>query len=443
MLTAAWEYLKPHAIQSALWRCKSRFAAVVAGRGSGKTTLARRRIVQYLAVKKPWADPIYAYCLPTREQAKRIVWPKLKELIPRNWVKTINETELKIETVFGSCVYVFGMDKPHRAEGLQYDGVVIDESSDQKPSVFNTTILPALSHRRAWCWRIGAAKRFGIGARDFRGFFIKGMRKECINNDPTMRIESFEWSSEDIVDETTIAFAKATLDSKDYNEQYRAKWEETGGSIYHGYHDTLNVSTEAAYNPALPIVIGSDFNVNPMSWVLAHRFPNKLHIFDEIFLRNVSTGDTLNYLYQRYGGHKAGFQFFGDATGKARKTAADSAAFSDYIQIKNDARFKGAKVYYPSSNPSITDRFASVNAMLCNTIGERRLLINPKCERLRNDLMQMTYIEYTREPDERNKDSGHITDALGYIVHFVYPLKALQTEATAHIQSFTHAPSIV
>lgn len=436
MLPNSWfeTNLKPHAQQSALWRCKARFVAVVAGRGSGKTMLARMRIVRMLPLKKPWSDPLYFYALPTVQMAKRIAWPKIKELIPREWVKDKNETEMRIDTVFGSTLYLFGMDKPARAEGSQYDFGVIDESSDHKPGVFNKTFLPALSHKKGVCWRIGVPKRYGPGAKDFKTFYEKGLRGECINNNPEMRIQSFTWQSKDLVDPDVLAFARANLEARDFNEQYDAKWEEVGGKIYYAYDDILNTD-EVVYRQELPIVVGSDFNVNPMSWVIGHRFKNRIDIFDEIYLRNVSTQDALNELYRRYSSHRRGFEFFGDATGRARKTAASSAAFSDYIQIKNDSRFRGSKIFYPKSNPYLTDRYASVNAMLCNANRERRLFVNPRCVNLRKDLDARVYIEGTREPDNSNPDAGHITDALGYIVHRAFPLTIItESSPQAHIE---------
>jgi hypothetical protein len=158
---AAWFQLRYHAQQAAMWRTKKRFVAAACGRGSGKTELARRRIVRFLPIKKPWADPMYFYALPTFAQARRVAWKKIKALIPREWCTKINESEMLIETVFGSSLYVVGMDKPQRIEGDQWDGGVVDESCDQKPKAFDLSIRPALTHRNGWCWRIGVPKRHG------------------------------------------------------------------------------------------------------------------------------------------------------------------------------------------------------------------------------------------------------------------------------------------
>lgn len=387
--------------------------------------LSRRYIVRCLPIIKHWSDPIYFYALPTREQAKRIAWIKIKKLIPPDWLTkdSINETELKITTKFGSTLYVLGMDKPQRAEGLQYDGGIIDESSDQKPGVFDRTFLPALSDRKGFCWRIGVPKRYGVGGAEFKQFYEKGLKGECIANDPNLRIESFTWPSEDIVDASTILFAKSELDPRDYSEMYRASWQQASGQIFFAYDDLLNVDDSIVWRRNLPLTISMDFNVDPMAWVIGQRVENgRLNIFDELWLRNVSTQEALNKLYERYPNSAAGYEFFGDASARARKTAATSAAMSDYIIIANDKRFKGAKIIFPKSNPNISDRFASCNAMFCNSLGDRRVKIHPRCKMLRQDLARRVYIEGTREPNDKG-DVGHITDALGYLIHRAYPLK--------------------
>lgn len=424
-LTPAWYPLRFHPQQSALWRTDARFVAACAGRGSGKTELARRRVVRFLPVRKPHSDPQYFYALPTREQAKRIAWGKIKELIPKDWLAKdgINETELKITTKFGSILYVFGMDKPQRAEGLQYDGGVIDESSDQKPLVFEKTFLPALSARNGWCWRIGVPKRFGVGGPSFKTFFDRGMKHESIIPDrPDLRIESYTWKSEDIVDPALIQFARQNLDDKDYNEQYGASWEDSGGRIFYAFDDVMNTDDSIAYQSNAPLCICSDFNVSPMAWCIGQRTEKEFLVFDEIWLRDTNTQATLDELWKRYSAHNGGWEFYGDATGRARKTCGNSAAQSDYLIIRADTRFKDAKVYYPKSNPSVVDRFASCNAMFKNQLNERRCRIHPRCKYLRKDLLQRAYVEGTREADDSG-DIGHITDALGYALHRLFPIR--------------------
>lgn len=411
MLTAAWTPLRYHAQQSRLWRTKRRFVAVAAGRGSGKTELARRRAIRFLPIKKPWPDPMYFYALPTRSQCKRVAWQSLLALIPAPWIKKINESEMMVKTIFGSRLFAVGMDRPQRIEGNQWDGGVIDESCDQHPGSFDKSILPALSHRDGWCWRIGVPKRVGVGAADFKGFFFD----KCE--------ERYSWPSSDILSEAKLRYAMENLDPRDYREQYHASWETAGGLVFHAF-DAANIQDAACYHADKSLIVSSDFNVNPMCWVLGHLTDDGLDVFDELFVRNTNTPNTLDMLFARHGGHRSGFEFYGDASGRARKT---SASASDYAIIRQDNRFSGAAVYYAKKNPRVTDRVASCNALLCNAAGQRRLRIHPRCKVLIKDLQERAWKEDRNEPDDYG-DVGHMSDALGYVVHRRYPITVIKPE---------------
>jgi hypothetical protein len=58
------------------------------------------------------------------------------------------------------------------------------------------------------------------------------------------------------------------------------------------------------------------------------------------------------------------------------------------------------------------DRITNVNAMLCNANGQRRLLIDPKCQQLIRALDTLTYKKGTKVPD-KSGGQDHITDASG------------------------------
>lgn len=419
MITSAWTPLRYHEKQNKLWRTKAKFCAVVAGRGSGKTELARRRIVRYLAVKKPWPDPIYLYALPTYKQARKVAWDPIIRLVPERWIKKANTTTLTIETIFGSKLYIMGMDKPARAEGVQWDGIVLDESSDQRPGIFDLSLLPAMSHRDPWCWRIGVPKRYGIGATEFKKFFDDCTKRQVEGN-PNW--EAYWWPSEEIVPDHVLEIAKEHLDERDYNEQYCASWEQAGGVIFYCFDEMLNVRDDIHLDHGAPIIIGSDFNVDPMSWVICQEqvIDNEkcLLVLDEIFVRDTNTESTLNRLAERFQAHQHGFVFYGDASGRARKT---SASFSDYAQIKNHPFFKTrSEVYYPRVNPLVVNRFAACNAMFKNATGVRRCYVHPRCTNLIFDIKSRAWKPGTREPNDSG-DIGHLTDALGYVIHKRYP----------------------
>ena len=71
----------------------------------------------------------------------------------------------------------------------------------------------------------------------------------------------------------------------------------------------------------------------------------------------------------------------------------------------------------------VQDRIAAVNALIKSASGRRRLLVHPRCKHLIKDLTYLAYLEGGREIDKRDPDANHITDALGYPLSYLRPLK--------------------
>lgn len=398
----------------------SRFAVVIAGRRSGKTEIAKRELVLALCEKKPWSDPRYFYAAPTRDQARRIAWRDFKALVPPEWVADISETHLVIETVFGSELHVVGMDKPERIEGPPWDGGIEDETCDQKTNAFNATIYPALADRLGWCWRIGVPKRRGPSAREVKETYGRAARKDLKD------WLALTWPSSTVLSAETLADARDKLDAKTYREQFEASWETAGGAIYYAFDSAYNVRP-CFYDPNTVLLIGSDFNVDPMCWTIAQERPSGIvEIIDEIVLSNANTPMTLEELKKRYPNHAAGFEFYGDATGKARKTSASS---SDYQLILNHPFFvkAGRTVHYPGANPKHPDRYATVNTALCTASGRRRLFIDPKCHKIIDDLIHVYEDEGTGDAAQV-ADMVHMSDALGYLLMYKLPLSTVLME---------------
>jgi hypothetical protein len=341
------------------------------------------------------------------------VWDDLIALIPQKWIKNVSKSDQTIDTLYGSRIYVRGLDAPQRLEGLQYKGGIIDESSDVKPGTFKKSIRPALTEHKGWCWRIGVPKRDGIGAVEYKDWFDRGF-----GQDP--EIKSFCWPSSSVVDPEEIEKAKKDLSPEEYREQFEASWLDASGCIFYSFEPDYNVR-HVQYAPKEKILIGMDYNVSPMAWILCHKKNNELNIFDELFIRNTNTQKCLDILYSKYKNHEGGWEIYGDASSSSRKT---SAAETDYVQVYNHQGLKraGRTLHFPSKNPPVADRFAATNALLKNAAGERRCYIDPGCKNLINDLKSRYYKPGTREAADAG-DLGHATDALGYIIVQVFPLR--------------------
>ncbi|KKM89467.1 hypothetical protein LCGC14_1248360 [marine sediment metagenome] len=416
MSNTLWPQLKHHPTQAAYWRSQHRFNYLPCGRQSGKSELAYRKLVRHLPVPKPWSDPRYFLGYPTYRQAKKVGWQRMLNLIPSCWVgqNGISNSDLSIKTIFGSELFLVGLDKPHRIEGLIIDGGVIDENSDIRPGTFDLSILPTLIWRDGWTDFIGVPKRFGVGAEEYRTRCEKAKAGELPDS------EVFSWASEGIVPTDYLELCRKTMDERDYEEQFNASWLSASGGIFHAFDREFNVRP-SVYDPSLPLIVSSDFNVDPMAWIIAQEHGDVTNIIDELWMRNTNTPAAIAELLKRYGTHKAGFRMYGDASGKNRHT---SASQSDFVHIASDPVLKGLgrTMHYTMSNPAVADRFAACNARICNGAGTRNLFVDPSCTHLVSDLETRSYKLGGREVDDLG-DQGHITDALGYYIHSRFPLQ--------------------
>lgn len=135
---------------------KSRFSSIVAHRRCGKTVACVNDIV-VKAIRNRRKHPRYGYIAPTYRQGKEIAWLYLKDAC-RPISKKIKESELSIELINGAKITIFGADNPDSLRGLYFDGVILDEYGDMRPSLWGEVILPTLVDRKGWAVFIGTPK---------------------------------------------------------------------------------------------------------------------------------------------------------------------------------------------------------------------------------------------------------------------------------------------
>ena len=188
-----------------------------------------------------------------------------------------------------------------------------------------------------------------------------------------------------------------------------------GGLVYHAFNRNKNLRS-TVMDSARPLIWALDFNVNPMCSVVAQVNQNEeIFVLDEIVLQRATTEQACEEFEKRFGLPQAGVIVYGDASGAAMNTTG----YSDYQVIRAFFAARRARVTYriPKSNPLIRDRVSLVNARLCNARGEIRLLVDPKCAELIQDLEQVSYLEDSTTVDkDRDRKRTHLSDALGYLI---------------------------
>ena len=98
---------------------EKRFRVLVAGRRFGKSYLSCIELIRG-AINRP--GETYFYCAPTYRMAKDIAWKELKRLVPKIWIKSKNETDLRIELINGSTIELKGTENAMALRGRKSFG---------------------------------------------------------------------------------------------------------------------------------------------------------------------------------------------------------------------------------------------------------------------------------------------------------------------------------
>ena len=378
-----------------------RFRVCVAGRRFGKTHLAIRELCFH--ARQPHQEVWYV--APTYKQSKNIVWKKLKNrLQDLRWADKINETELSIQLKNGSTICLKGADNHDSLRGVGLDFIVLDEFADIDPAAWFETLRPTLSDRQGRALFIGTPK--GIGNWSYELF-------QNHLEDPD-HWSSYQFTTLDggNVPEEEIQQARKDLDERTFRQEYMATFETFAGRIYYSFERALNVKPFSEPVPDV-LYLGMDFNIDPMSAVVAVRKGDTLHVIDEIRLFSSNTQEAVDEIKSRYPKNK--IWVYPDPAARQRKTSAGGV--TDLTILQN----AGFIVKAPNSHTPVRDRINSVNSRLCSSSGQRGLFVDPKCRNTIEGLERHTYKQGSSQPD---KDSGydHMMDALGYMVDYLFPV---------------------
>jgi hypothetical protein len=444
MLTSRWEQLRYHKEQQRLIdltirsETPLRFPVVPAGRRSGKTEIAKRKLVISAMKGTKFHVPHFFAGAPTRDQAKRIWWEDLKLMTPPEvQVKRPSESELTIYYKNGSQLVVVGLDKPERIEGTPWDGGVLDEYGNMKADVWGQHIRPSLADRLGWCWFIGVPE----GRNHYYDIDKKAKA------DTTGQWGSFHWISEDILPPEEIAAAKNDLDDLTYQQEMCASFISFQGRCYYAFNERYNTA-RIRYNPKAPLVICFDFNVQPGTASIIQektRFDEAgipiigdtiTCIIGEVRIeRNSNTPMVCNKIINDWGDHQGHLYLYGDASGGASGSAKVSGSDWDIISKVINAHFGSDRVHYriPQQNPYERERINAVNSRCKSMEGIVRLLVDPsKAPWVIRDFEGVQVIPGGSGEIDKKKDPmlSHLTDGIGYYISQEFPVTGIRGRVT-------------
>ena len=402
--------LKLHPGQAQVAVSRKRFRVIVAGRRWGKTHFSRTELIK-AAIKKP--KSLVWYVAPSYRMAKDIMWDELNDAIPRRLVKKKNETKMQVRLVNGSIIQLLGADDPDSLRGRGVDFVVLDEFQDFKEGVWEQVIYPTLTDRQGHALIIGTPKSFN----QLYKAWDKGQSDDTINED--WASWQFPTATSPFIPKKEIEAARRNLHEKAFKQEYEASFETMSGRVYYAFDRKTHVGTYDL-DPSQPILIGMDFNIDPMSAVIMQysREKRELWVVDEIHMTQSNVAEIADEIERRYWRHI-----------KAKKLAVyPDPAGANRNQGRGESNFdvlkqKGIKhIIYRRKHPAVTDRVNAVNSMLRSADGSIRIRVDKRCKELIKSLEQTLYKSGTAQVD-KSAGMEHMADAIGYPVEYLFPAR--------------------
>ncbi len=309
-----------------------------------------------------------------------------------------------------STVLLRSLDEPERMRGTNLAWFGVDE----------------LSYAREEAWlRLEARLRdpkaerlcgFGVWTPQGHDWLYKRFIQKPVSGHACVRAKPFE--NRFVLEKTPDYYERleSSYDPKFYRQEVLGEYLNSRvDRVYHCFSRAIHL-VRHAYDPQKCLLWALDFNVAPMSSVLLQQDKGRLVVIDEIVLERATTEEACQEFENRYKGHAAGLDVFGDASGRNMHTTGTT----DYTMLQGflyRTGFRNVRIRVPSKNPPVLNRVQKVNAMLTNALGEVRLEVNERCKELIKDFEEVMFKPGSGIVDKvRDPKRTHASDALGYAI---------------------------
>jgi predicted phage terminase large subunit-like protein len=207
--------------QQEVFKDKTRFKVVAAGRRCGKSRMAAVSLL-IEGLKCPQGSAVL-YVSPTMGQSRQIIWDLLLDL-GRDVIQGSHVNNLDITLINGARIYVRGADRPDTLRGVSLTYAVLDEVADIKPEAWEQVIRASLSDKKGRALFIGTPKG--------RNWFYDTFRLGEEGSDPDWKSWHFTTADNPLIDASEIESAKKTLSSFAFKQEYMASFSNAGSDIF-------------------------------------------------------------------------------------------------------------------------------------------------------------------------------------------------------------------
>lgn len=385
---------------------EKRYSLIEGSSKGGKTAPALVWLFERAALHGA-AGRAYWWVAPVYTQAD-IAYRRFINGVPRS-ICVPHNTKMMVDLPNGARVWFKSAENPDNLYGDDVYDTVIDEAS-------RVDDLAWYAVRSTLTATQGKARIVG-NVKGRNNWFYK-MARIAERGHPEMhyaKITCLDAVRAGILPQKEIDDAREQLPPHVFAELYMAEAQGGEGRVYQ-FFSKANIRDDIGDNGGT-LLVGMDFNVDPMSATVSVKAVDELHTFDEIVIMNGDTEQMCSEILRRY--PKRQIIVYPDPSGKSRRSSA-VAGVTDFSIIRSH----GMSVVAPSRAPLIVDRVNCVNAMILNTAGRRRLFVHPRCKTLISGFEDQMFKPGTKIPDKAN-GLDHMVDAEGYKCVGEFPIPGM------------------
>jgi hypothetical protein len=224
------------------------------------------------------------------------------------------------------------------------------------------------------------------------------------------------------------------MDEISYKRFIEGDWDaaDTTNLFMYAFRHEKHVAENLPFNPILEIWFSFDFNVDPMTCIVAqhNRHEDKLYVLKEFRIENIGVKEFIQIVKEEtckdlgFEWRKARIKVTGDPAGSSRHGIIGNSSY--YTVIQSDWRLHARDLVVQNFAPPHED-----SRVHCNSLLERYkdFKIDAKCKNLISDMATLkTSPDGRIEKINTGKDgtgkrgyAGHLVDCLRYLLHTLFP----------------------
>jgi hypothetical protein len=387
----------PHKAQQDILDSAGRFNHLRCGRRFGKTML----ITELSSVALD-GYPVGIW-FPTYKDLSE-VWKEAKEVY-KNVIIDKNEQLKQLNIIGGGLIDFWGMEEPESGQGRKYKRAIIDESAKapKLKEAWENTIRPTLADLIGDAWIMSRPK-----GTDNPFYKIE----EASKGFDDWRFFHYTTYDNPYIDKDEIEAAKVQLPTDVFDQEYMAEYIDATRRPFMYAFDEKHIG-KPEFNPKLTTYLSFDFNVDPITCIIAQLSAKDefIYILDEFRLNNSNIYELCDrILASAYG--KSFKIITGDATGLARTTTTKGNINNYTIICEKLTLNPDGQLILPNRNPPIDD-----NRTLCNALlySHPDLLIHERCRYLIEDFRFVQVNDKGDIDKTTNTHRSHLLDTFRYL----------------------------